>query len=1067
MKIATYILSSLAAAICAVSCIGQIEEEDLVTAAPSKATFTFTPSMLAEAIDVDATKSLASLPNIHNLYFAVFDNAGYKLNEYAQAVPNTYADQNWDPKDPEENVFSYSVTLTVTDQPRIIHILANAPEHLIYGSEAEVIGSLNTHYDATETDGDWSDAYWVRIYLDQGVWAKPDESTKDTDPKYNEKYDKWMHVVNTLNEAKFVRNFARIILEETADNFELTRFWITNIPDIGSFAPYNRNTGRFQIDYNTYKKIDDLASPTGGNYPGFYPASASLIKLGDYLEDDTMLNRLKADAGSNWTTFTYEREVPKEDPICLIVGGKYNGGAESFYKIDLRDHQGKYFPLLRDFTYKVRITNVGTKGASSIAKALSNAPSGDVDSSLEMQGITNISNGTSQLFVSETSEIVVGEGHDIVLRYKYIPDRTVDSNKDGFADAVNTVLTKGSTEETAARTNKESYVTIERSNGLTGAVFSSINAKPGYDGDNYSDIVLHSKDANEIIRTETITITGHHWNETARKYETISRSSNYKLRETLHMQVEFSPAKIPSGINQPIDLIISLEAGLPSSMFSLNFNIEMLGLSLTTNNDPLPITTGQSQISGNTKPAYHFQRTITWSEYQAARIVDGYKQFVCHFKTNTKSLNGLDGVQTIYANAGGEGVLPSKPGDIVNVKNKYFHDQTTFYSTYGAKTFSNVAISRAAEVGEDGTLTFQMESPFPNGESSSVVTVGLNGFEPADLGSYPMVGTRDGYELYEVTVYDTERNGVPAYQGRLDIVPFESGTCSVRLYADEYKTADKDHKTVEGVYIHVNEDGSAQGDRMVQAIGYQIAPAGSVVAGQKAKLTVYIADAPAGAEVKIGNIATTKSNYTYVTIDGKDYYRYTTNSNYSTSSTGTNDSNNSFGAKREAVRVTINGKIAKTIHIPVYGIELGTGSTATTHEDYNTSKRWYVFNNRSFNNYYLSNNGSNLLLGSSSLDYYSLIGFATNKTTTNVVVLTDDGLKYVTGYTNNANLGLNQNSRNATAYTLSDGLYIAPSNQTKRYWRQENATSNVQTSTTNSNNTFTIYPVTFTPPPTP
>lgn len=1040
----------MAAALCILSCEKQIEETDITASSNSgTATFTFTPSILAEALSSGATKSMADLPKIHNLYFAVFDDAGYKLNEYAQAIPNTYADKNWDPSDPS-TVFQYSVTLTVTDQPRILHILANAPEHMIYGSEAEVIGSLFTRYDASETEGDWSDTYWVRIYLENGVWPKPDESTRDTDPKFQDKYDKWNHVVNTLNEAKLIRNFGRIIVDGEAaktkeKSFELTRYWLTNIPDIGSFAPYNRNTGKFQIDFNQYSNIYDLSAPDKGNYPAFYPASANLIKIGDYLDDDDMLSRLESDASKNWTSFFYEREMPKESPVTLIIAGKYDGDSEeSFYKIDIRDQDGDYFPLMRNFTYLVKINEVSTKGASTLAQALSSAPSGDVDTALEMQDLTNISNGTAQIFVSETSGVLIGKSHDVTLRYKFVPSLTTDANHDGFADAVNTVLVAGSPEEAAAIANHDSYVTVSSSFGSTGKVFESITPQAGNDPDSYSNIKLTTIDAAEIIHTEIVTITGHYWDSKKSEYKTLSRTVNYKLREALQMQLAFSPAKIPAGYNQPVDLVISLEAGLPSSMFSLDFDMEMMGLTLTTNNDPLPVSSGESQIAGNSKPAYQFRRTITWTEYDNAPMVNGYKQFVCHFKTNTSSIPALSGMQTLYGNTGGTGTLPEgKYGDFVNVQNSYFVQKNAYYQTYAPRTFNNINIEGAQKVGEVGTLTFDMGTSFPDGASYSVVTVGLKGFEPADLDTYELKGVKDGYELYELTVYSTEKDGVAAYTGKLPVMPYLAGDCDVRLYADEYTTADKSFKVLEGIRTYVNADGTGRGTRMVQAQGVAVAPAGAVVVGQKATLTVYLADVAATSTVKFGSESATRgTDATAITADnGTKYYPYTVE-NYTSSTAG-----------RIGLNVTVDGILATRIFVPVYGIS----ETAISSVSQIPSDTWCVVK-KDGTTTHVNNNGTNRLNGANgNVNYYSLFSFSGTSAAT-IKVPTDSGMRYITGTNRNDTLGLNATTGATYNVIANNGSFrIVPSNNTSRGWRQDGNTANLTISSTIDN--FKIYSV--------
>lgn len=1068
MKKIYSIISITLAAVLATACVFQLEAPEVDSVKPDgqTATFTFVPSILGEDGQESTTKLMSSLPQIHNIYFAVFDNAGYKLNEYAQAIPNTYADQNWNPEHPDENVFSYSVTLTVTDQPRIIHIIANAPEHLIYGSEAEVIGSLNTRFNASETEGDWSDAYWVRIYLDNGVWSKPDESTRETDPAFDTKYDKWMHVVETLNEAKLVRNFARITLEETADNFELTRYWLTNIPDIGSFAPYNRNTGRFQIDYNQYNNIEALRSPEGGNYPGFFPASASLFKIGDYLDDPGMMSQFQYDGSKSWTSYCYEREFPREDPIYLIVAGRYMGGAETFYKIDLRNHEGEYFPILRNFTYKVRITRVSTKGANSIAKALTTAPSGAVDTALEMQELTNISNGTSQMFVSETSELIVGEAHDIILRYKYIPNLHADDNHDGYADAVNDILETGSSEEAAAIAAHRSYVTLERTNGITGPVFSSVNVVGGHDADNYSDIILRSNDAGDIVRTETIAIIGHYWNPNTGVYETIRRSSNFRLSDALPMTVSFSPAKIPAGNNQPVDLVIGLQAGLPSSVFSLDFDIELLGLTLTTNNDPLPVTTGQSMISGNSKPAFHFQKTITWTDYVSAPVVDGYKQFVCHFKTNKSSLPTLSSVQATYTTAGGEDVLPAKPGDVAFVQNHYFVSKLAYYSTYSPLTFSNINISGANEVGENGTLSFTMQSPFPNGASSTTVTVGMKGFEPTDMSTYTLVGMRDGYELYEMTVYNSLHGGVPAYQGSMDIVPFDSGECSVMLMADEYTSAGKTHSVRGVIPIYVNEDGSGSGLRMVQQ-GYQVLPttilpaSGYLVAGQTGTITIYIADGGVDANVQIGGLPAARSTTAPVTNlgDGKTYYRYQTMS-YTAPVAGTGNPAQNYGAHFAAVPVTVGGSPAKRLSVPVYGIQKGS---VLTNVNFSTAS-WYVIQNASTSRYMYSRTSGTSIL-KSDLDYYCLLQFGNTASTSSIKLMKTNATQYYLGSSGNNNVSVSNTAYSwaITRVNSSNPFRIARGNN--RYIYENNSAIAInQQNNPDALRSWNIYPVTLVAP---
>lgn len=47
---------------------------------------------------------------------------------------------------------------------------------------------------------------------------------------------------------------------------------------------------------------------------------------------------------------------------CLVVGGSYEGGATTYYRVDFSDKDGKYWDLLRNHRYEVRITAVKSPG---------------------------------------------------------------------------------------------------------------------------------------------------------------------------------------------------------------------------------------------------------------------------------------------------------------------------------------------------------------------------------------------------------------------------------------------------------------------------------------------------------------------------------------------------------------------------------------------------------------------------------------------------------------------------------------------------------------------------------
>lgn len=788
MKNIRYILACIASLAILSSCAKEITGDSTEKGTDGKGTavFTFTPNFGDEV----QTKAMSLDPadptdphgsSIKNIYFAVFDAAGFKLSEYAEAIPNSYATENG-------VVYSYSVRLSVTDEKRIVHIIANAPDRLKYGTEEEVIGSLCTYLDAEESgEFDRQDAYWERIVLENGVHAEPDIALKTDNPaEYAIKYAAYMDVVETLNEAKLTRNFTQLTLSNKATNFEVTGFMLENVPARGSIAPYNRNSMQFQEDYEHWTSILDMIDKTKGNYQGFTPAGTEIISYSDLTEEE-LQDMLIAPGGS---AFCYEREVPKNNPLYVIIAGKYNGGAVTYYKIDLRDQDKQYFPVLRNFNYRVNINTVSRDGAATIKEALASSPAGsDISTSLDLKELTNISDGEARMFISETDVVIVGkkdaEDTDVVspddqkvyLQYKFIPKITEDTpaniTKEQWIANWKTE-NPGKTDaeaEAALEAGNTPYVTITRTlgDGST-AVFKtagiSINGSDET-GTGFRKMTLTPFAPDAIIKTETITITGHYKN--SKGWQEISRETTFHLREMLNMTLSCSPSKIPNTAGEAVDVVIGLEAGLPSAIFSLDMNIEADGLSLTPNGDLLPVTSAYSTIPGKSAtPSFYYTKTITWTNYLEAPIVstpDGdFKYFTCHFKTN----KAVASSETIY------------------VSNQYFNQANTTFTTFDAEEFSGLTYKKSSttvtqsEIGDDLSFSFSM-SAIP---SDNKVKVYMLGVESTDS-NLNFVGTDDeGYEIYEMSVSSTS--------GSFTLSPYSVGIATIKLEADEFRAESKD-----------------------------------------------------------------------------------------------------------------------------------------------------------------------------------------------------------------------------------------------------------------------------------
>lgn len=1018
-------------------CVKELSQiEDTIPEEGRKATFTFTPQILGLEDQV-GTKVMDSNPIIHNIYFAVFDGTGYKLSEYAEAVPNSLADVNG-------TKFKYSVELTITKEPRILHIIANAPKRLIYGSESEVIGALTTSIDADDPQGvdsgEWKEAYWTRISLDHGVWEAPDEDKHGLEgsDSYELQKSRFTEVIDKLNSAQLIRNFSRIIVDEKADNFKMTGFWLTNYPDRGSIAPYNRSTRQFQVNFADFTRQEDMLQIA--NYKGYTPASAqirNILDLNSAEVDDAMVPaNLQSDGATRMgTSFCYEREQPRSNPLYIIMKGRYGSDPEdSYYKLDLRDEQGSYFPVLRNFSYSVHIHGVRCSGAATMEDAFAGPPSnGDVSTSLEMQELTNISNGRSQMFVSETSEIIVGTA-PVTLRYKYIPRMTTGTQANG----------------TVADDN--GYVTITSTSGITGNAFDSYSVAPTDESDGYRVITLYPHEPDAIIKTQTITITGKYKTDRTDSegnpiYESITRSIEYKLRERLNMTVECAPKDIPLGAGETVTVRIGLEEGLPSSIFSLNLNLEAAGLSLTTDNlAPLPVQSGPSTVydsDGNLidKPAYHFVKTITWNDYLSTPTVGGYKYFDCIFKTNKDFT--ADERETVYVN------------------NRYFNQNSDSFKAYSEKRFLSGAFESVAKVGNKVAFNFTTQIVPEDGK----VRIGVKSFEPwpdaGDALTMTHIGMNaDGLDEYEVSVSSTS--------GKIYLNPYTAGLGYVKLYAKEFVSIDaetivNDASASVSVWADIAGTNSTAHD-WIRLTGDDVTGAGQPVIGQKTTLTVYVGGNHTASDVR---------------IDGQTATRLTSGTGRSISLGSPAETFNAYyieyrpeigDSRTDRIKVTVGGTLCATFEVGVWGMEVSEEPLRNaTHEIYQAG-HYYIFVNKGQTDYHLyateaSANISGRLTADNPYDYNSLFGFDNTSNSVKVRVPSKKG--FVAGAKSSRNSAVTLSiSDGGTAYSLAysnSGIQLRNNyNNTNYNWYQSNGTAAMILPTYNNRSnvsTFNVYSV--------
>lgn len=543
------------------------------------------------------TKALAENPDLKSLHVALFDENGYKVDmTEAELISINNTDRT----------YTYSIRVTSTDEPRIMHFLGNCPATKAaeiadsYGNEMTLLTDI-----VCENE---QDAYWQKKLLSKGIPSDPGAAKNEIGP------------------VELVRNYAKLSVVSTAPLFELDGIVVYNVPDKGFLAPYinsGSNAGKFVEDYNgkSYEQVTAL-------YPGYIPAGANLRTH----DASDQLTKVGTDGVAS--AFMYETPASSATPF-IIVGGTFKGATETrsegtycYYKVNLKDINGKDYALLRNYNFKVNIVGVTRIGEASIADAIESVGSGDISTLSSFENATNISDTQSQLFISETAVTVVKQS-TITIKYKYIPD--VESSASVHNNNVK-----------SSATDSSKPIEIELGEaGEFGAAIASYSVASSDDStDGYRVITINTTAQDGTFKEQRLTIKGHGRLANG-NYEgnIVTRTVTIAVRPTFKLTAD-CPLIVEGAAGEALPLTIGVESDIPESIFPVNLSIEATAMTLApASTENLPVSTGKS-ITGSGKPAYQFVKNLSYAEYTAAKAdafqKDGitYYPIVCNFITN-------------------------------------------------------------------------------------------------------------------------------------------------------------------------------------------------------------------------------------------------------------------------------------------------------------------------------------------------------------------------------------------------------------------------------------------------
>ena len=568
------------------------------------------------------TKSMTENPtDLSTMHLIIFDGNGMYVETRQANIGSakTHDGHNYET--------TFDVTLTVTDQPRIIHFIANCPvEQILYGHEASIIGNMYTTK-ANYTDKDktqYETAYWARVEVPYILVEETSEGSG--------KYQPVPGIIGSFQCIPMLRNYAQIVVVDSPNTteFEYLGFTLYNTTDIGTVAPYNNVTQKFQNFVNS-------ATGKPYKYPNlaFKGHALAAAELNTSLEIDS-----SSDDGYKWYNdqnpfYMYERKVSvktdeeekwSESPPHVIIKGRYNGKI-NYYKVDLvynvyeKNDEGKdtdkvtdivYYNILRNFRYQFTISEVAGEGYSNVIDAINGSTSNNIAGSASTSKFTNISDKVGRIWVSYTDTTLVNN-NTITLKYKYVPNIS-DDEADDYEEIHNELVRLEG---------------IEGGDIINSHVIhdSDIN---GTSWDGFREVTLTIKNPENMTKEQTVVVKTDNAN--------LTRDVRFYLKKQYEMEVVCTTKKVAAEIGAPVEVVIKLPVGLTEDMFPLDLDIEVYDMSLSPDaaKNSLPVVTGPSTIgSKKGKVTFHYVKTFeTKQEYDALPKEGVQKILTTYWYTN-------------------------------------------------------------------------------------------------------------------------------------------------------------------------------------------------------------------------------------------------------------------------------------------------------------------------------------------------------------------------------------------------------------------------------------------------
>ena len=410
-----------------------------------------------------------------------------------------------------------------------------------------------------------------------------------------------MELSEAVNLIPLVRNFARIkVLTTSASNFRLKRAVLYNTPVSGYVAPFDdaanrfveayRNAGNEEISHATILAAGYPATIPGNSLVETIPASADIV-----------------DAVTNTTTrrdsaylYMYERGIPTQKATGMLVYGTLTGKGDRWFKVEISDKTGAFFPIYRDFTYEVSIENInGSEGYETMDEAWENDAIGDISGSPETQTLTKIDDGQGLTlwveYIDHTSTDPAN--HSVRLLYKFYKGST------NYTDRVTLPIKAVTGRQPAINSTAEE---------LTGSPYSGADTPDSGSGWYAVDVPLYGNSS--ITKVSTLHVEG------KLDAKTMYRDITYRVMSKQDFTLS-NTGLSADALGATTTLNITLPDYLGYSVFPLTLMIEAENKNLNPGDgENLSVESGTSLFDAD-KNSFYFLKTIEYDDYQANHTV--------------------------------------------------------------------------------------------------------------------------------------------------------------------------------------------------------------------------------------------------------------------------------------------------------------------------------------------------------------------------------------------------------------------------------------------------------------